>query len=153
MEIVELSHNDSLVSVIRKCNVNFKQITWLISSLVKKQSRTDMGHTEEMINDIHNDITRMVDTVIPGEVSSQIQQQDIPGKVSNEVSGQLTALDIPTMVADEVTTQMSVAFPPVGSYVISMADPSASYQGTTWQQVDSITTDGSAMIPLWERVS
>lgn len=41
MEIVDISHNDDLVVVAQKCNLNFKRLVSLTRQLIKKQSMID----------------------------------------------------------------------------------------------------------------
>ncbi len=158
MQIVDLSQNDDIRAVIEKCNLNFKQLVFFARQSIKKQGRQNDDNTEHMIIVAVNDL---VTITIPSEVSYQINQSDIPGKISDEVAEQLPGkiqdaideADIPQLVEDEVTEQMPQAFPPVGSYIMMQSNPSSSYQGTTWQQTDSITTDTSVVIPIWERMS
>lgn len=154
MQIVDLSQNDDLRAIIEKCNLNFKELAFFARQSIRKQGRQNDDNTEQMIIATVNDL---VTITIPSEVSYQINQSDIPGKVSDEVEEQLRDAiddaDIPQLVEDEVAEQMSSAFPPVGSYIMMQSDPSSSYQGTTWQRADSITTDTSVVIPIWERMS
>lgn len=146
MEIVNLSHNDSILTIARKCNQNFKQLAWSSSQAMRKQGRMEEADVSDAIVDVYDEIARVAGSIAT-EVSSQVAAQDIPGKVDDAIMAQ----DIPQMVSDEVTAQMIV--PPVGSYLMTQADPSAIYVGTTWQQSDTMTTDGSVIIPLWERMS
>lgn len=41
--------------------------------------------------------------------------------------------------------------PQVGTYIIS--DNMPVYDDTTWQQIDTITTDSNVTIPVWERIA
>lgn len=152
MQIVDLSQNDDVRAVIEKCNLNFKELAFFARQSIRKQGRQNDDNAEQMIIVAVNDL---VTITIPSEVSYQINQADIPGKVSDEVEEQLQDAiddaDIPQLVEDEVTEQMPSAFPPVGSYIMSQFDPGNDYPGTVWQQVDTITTDGSTTIPLWQR--
>lgn len=121
MEIVNLSPNDNLVAVIRKCNRNFKQLAWSASQSLKKQGILD----STSINAAFAAITQSI--------------------------SELESVTIPQAVSSEVSSQISNAYPPVGSYVMAASAPS--YAGTTWSQVDSVTTDGSTVIPIWERTA
>lgn len=145
MEIINLTHNDDLFAIVRKCNTNFKRLASSINQSVKKQSRIDSEVTAE---DLAEAMNTLVHVTIPNEVTSQIASADIAGQVTSEVSGQIAAADIPGMVSSEVASQVS---PPVGAYVMSATMPS--YPGTTWAQADTITTTGSLVIPLWERTA
>lgn len=131
MEIVDLSHNDDLLAVIRKCNTNFKQLAFSASQNLKAQGRSSGSSTEAMVADAINEITNVT---VPTEVSAQIASQDIP-----------------QMVSDAVAAVAIV--PPVGSYLMSQTNPSSTYTGTTWQQVDTISTDSSTIIPLYQRTA
>lgn len=142
MNILDISHNDDLVTVIRKCNQNFKQLVFESTQDVKRQGRSSDSSAEAMVAEAVDDITNVI---VPNEVSGQIANQDIPGKVSDAID----ALDVPQMVEDEVAAQMTV--PPVGSYLMATSNPSSTYSGTTWQQAGTITTDNSVVITLWER--
>ena len=131
MKIANISHNDDLLAVIRKCNANFRELSFSMRQASKKQSRIDGEETIAAINQVRED---MVDTVIPQQVADQIAEADIPGQVSSEVDARIPD-----------------AYPPVGSYILSQFDPSNDYPGTVWQQVDTVTTDGNVTIPLWQR--
>jgi hypothetical protein len=84
-----------------------------------------------MVADAINEITNVT---VPAEVSAQIASQDIPQMVSDAIA----AIAI---------------VPPVGSYLMSQTNPSGTYTGTTWQQVDTISTDSSTIIPLYQRTA
>lgn len=144
MEIIDLSHNDDLISVIRKCNANFKQLAFSASQGIKAQGRASSSGAEAMVADAINELTNVT---IPNEVASQITNADIPGAVNDAID----ALDISQMVSDEVAAQAVV--PPIGSYLIMQTDPSSMYLGTTWQQSDTIDTTGGMSLPLWERTA
>ena len=131
MEIVDLSHNDDLLAVIRKCNTNFKQLAFSTSQNLKAQGRSSGSSAEAMVADAINEITNVT---VPAEVSAQISSQDIPQMVSDAIA----AIAI---------------VPPVGSYLMSQTNPSSTYVGTTWQQVDTISTDSSTIIPLYQRTA
>lgn len=146
MEIVNLSHNDSIPTIARKCNQNFKQLAWSSSQAMKKQGRMEEADVSDALIGVYDEIASIAGSIVT-EVSLQVAAQDIPGKVGDAIAAQ----DIPQMVSDEVTAQMIV--PPVGSYLMTQADPSAIYANTTWQQSDTMTTDGSVVIPLWERMA
>lgn len=144
MEILDLSHNDDLLTVIRKCNSNFKQLAFSASQGIKAQGRSSNSEAEAMVADAVNELTNVT---VPNEVANQIANADIPGVVDDAID----ALDIPQMVSDEVAAQAVV--PPVGSYLIMQIDPSSMYPGTTWSQVDTITTTNVMLVPLWERTA
>lgn len=184
MEIVELSHNDDIQSLARKCNINFKQLLYALRQTLKKQSRLD-GETNSIALD--DAVTSLIQTSIPNEVRSQISSLDISGRISREVTSQINSLDvpglvdtaitnanipsmvenevdtaitdadIPSMVEDEVNDKVNekipLAYPPVGSYILS--DTMPSYIGTTWTRVGQVVTDGggSLTIPLWQRAT
>lgn len=140
MQLIELSHNDDVTSIVNKCNINFKNMWFTLKKMTSKQVRNERSKTDDAINNI-------ITTTIPNIVASQIAAQDIPGQISNAIIQE----DIPQMVADEVDQRMPDAYPEVGTYVIS--DNMPSYSGTTWQQADTITTDSSVTIPVWERIA
>ena len=144
MEILDLSHNDDLIAVIRKCNTNFKQLAFSTTQSIKAQGRSSSSSAEAMVADAINEITNVT---VPNEVASQLSNSDIPGMVDDAID----ALDISQMVSDEVASQMVV--PPVGSYLMTQSDPSSMYAGTTWSQVDTITTTNVMLVPLWQRTA
>lgn len=146
MEIAKLSQNDDLPTVIRKCNVNFRQLAFSARQAIKKQSRIDMGGVDEEIGAITQSINELTNVTLPQMVSEQVT-----AAVPAEVATQIAAANIPQMVSDEVASQMVV--PPVGSYLLMQSDPSSMYVGTTWQQNDTVDTTGGAQIPLWERTA
>lgn len=130
MNIIDIFHTDDLVTVIRKCNENFRQLAWNTSKTAKLQN-TDVT---EALTDMQAEISQMVSRTIPDEVSAQI-----------------TAADIPSQVSSEVATQMASYAPPVGSYVI--ADVMPSYTGTTWTQAGDVYVNTTDTVPVWKRVS
>lgn len=67
MEILDLSHNDDLLAVIRKCNANFKQLAFSASQGIKAQGRASSSGAEAMIADAINEITNVT---IPDEISN-----------------------------------------------------------------------------------
>ena len=103
MQMINLSHNDNLDSVIQKCNLNFKELAFSTDQYIKKQSRLDNTSMQQVINDV-------VTTTIPNEVNSQITAADIPGQVSAEVTTQITAADIPGQVSTEISTQIGTGY-------------------------------------------
>lgn len=131
MEIIDISHNDDLQVIAQKCNTNFKQLAFSASQGLKKQGRTSDSSAEAMISAAVADISNVI---VPNEVAGQIQAQGIPQMVSNEVAAQMP-------------------IPPIGSYLMTQTDPASIYPSTTWQQSDTVTTDGSTVIPLWERTA
>ena len=144
MQLIELSHNDDATSIVNKCNINFKNMWFTLKKMTGKQTRYERSETDNIINNV---VDSLVTTTIPNAVTSQIAAQDIPGQISNAIAQE----DIPQIVADEVDQRMPDAYPEIGTYVISNSMPS--YSGTTWQQADTITTDSSVTIPVWERIS
>lgn len=144
MEILDLSHNDDLIAVIRKCNTNFKQLAFSTTQSIKAQGRSSSSGAEAMVADAINELTNVT---VPNEVASQIANTDIPSIVNDAID----ALDISQMVSDEVAAQAVV--PPIGSYLIMQTDPSVMYPGTTWQQTYTIGTTGGPTLPLWERTA
>lgn len=144
MEILDLSHNDDLIDVIRKCNMNFKQLAFSATQGIKAQGRASGSAAEMMVADAINELTNVT---IPNEVAGQLSNLDVPGMVDDAI----TDADIPQMVSDEVASQMVI--PPVGSYLMMQSDPSLTYVGTTWSQVDTITTTNVMLVPLWERTA
>lgn len=144
MEILDLSHNDDLLAVIRKCNANFKQLAFSTSQGIKTQGRVSNSNAEAMVADAINELTNVT---VPNEVASQLMNADVPGMVD----GAIDALNISQMVSDEVASQMTM--PPIGSYLMMQSNPSTAYAGTTWSQVDTITTTNAMLIPLWKRTA
>lgn len=144
MEILDLSHNDDLLAVIRKCDANFKQLAFSTSQGIKTQGRVSNSNAEAMVADAINELTNVT---VPSEVANQIANADVPGMVDDAID----ALNISQMVSDEVASR--VTMPPIRSYLIAQSNPSTTYAGTTWSQVDTITTTNATLIPLWERTA
>lgn len=69
MQIINLSHNDSIDAIVEKCNLNFKELAFSTSQSIKKQSRIDTSDVASAINQIVSDLTNIV---IPNEVAAQI---------------------------------------------------------------------------------
>lgn len=144
MEILDLSHNDDLLAVIRKCDTNFKQLAFSASQGIKTQGRVSNSNAEAVVANAINELTNVT---IPNEVAGQIASADVPGMVDDAIN----AMDIPQMVSDEVASQTTV--PPIGSYLMMQGNPSMAYAGTTWSQADTVTTTNAVLIPLWERTA
>lgn len=100
MQIINLSHNDSLEAAMQKCNLNFKELAFSADQALKKQSRA-------MQKAINVAVDELVSTTIPNEVSNQIALLDIPGQVSAEVAAQIST-DYTTTVSDFMTANSDV---------------------------------------------
>ncbi len=163
MKILDISHNDDLRAVAQKCNLNFRQLAFSARDGTARQGRTN---DRNIVIAVDAAVSELTSTTIPNEVAAQISGLEIPAQIGTEVANQLASQDIPGQVssavaaedihgqvATEVSAQMPGAFPPVGACMLMQADPSGSYPGTTWQQTDSVTTDTSVVIPLWERIA
>lgn len=144
MNIVDIRQTDDLAVVARKCDANFKQVSWALRQYTDRQDRQAADEVDKVVRRINDDLT---------DLSQQLEELtgSLPGMVTDEVTTQLNALDIPTIVEEEVESQMQGIYPPLGSYILTNNDPGNDYPGTYWQQVDSVTTDGSLVIPLWQR--
>lgn len=130
MEVVDLSQNDDLIAVIRKCNMNFKQLYYTLTQSSRKQRRIDSQDVSQALQALGDDLAELQNVIMPQAIADNIAALDVPGQI---------AAAIPD------------AYPPVGSYEISNAMPA--YDGTTWVQVDTIDTTGSLSIPLWQRTA
>lgn len=64
MEIIDLSHNDDLVTIAKKCNINFKNLAWSDKNAVKNQSRIDMSEVDAAITALHDDIDDLSQTML-----------------------------------------------------------------------------------------
>jgi hypothetical protein len=140
MNILDIRQTDDLAVVARKCDANFKQVSWALRQYTDRQDRQAADEIDKVIRRINDDLTDLAH-----------QLESLPSMVTNEVGMQLSAMDIPTVIEEEVESQMQGIYPPLGSYVLTNNDPGNDYPGTYWQQVDSVTTDGSLVIPLWQR--
>lgn len=127
MDIVNLSHNDDIVTIVRKCNLNFKNIVWQLSKSVKNQQRVDLDDVMEVIASLSDEIATMESVTIPNAVAAQVAAQDIPGLVEQ------------------------ATIPPIGAYLMSQTMPA--YDSTTWQQVGTVQTSTNVTIPIWERMT
>lgn len=130
MEVVDLSQNDDLIAVIRKCNMNFKQLYYTLTQSSRKQRRIDSQDVDQALQALGDNLAELQNVIVPQTVADSIAAMDIPGQI---------AAAIPD------------AYPPVGSYEISNTMPA--YDGTTWVQVDTVNTTGSLSIPLWQRTA
>lgn len=66
MEIIDLSHNDDLLAVIKKCNTNFRQIAFSANRGLKAQSRIS-EYTDSMIANVIDELTNVT---IPDEIGN-----------------------------------------------------------------------------------
>ena len=103
MQIVNLSRNDTLSSIVQKCNLNFKELAFATNQSIRKSTRIS---DETIIDDVGRMIGDLTTTTIPNEVSAQLTAADIPGQVSSDVSAAITASDIPGLVSAEVASQI-----------------------------------------------
>lgn len=134
MEIVDLSHNDDLVAVVRKCNLNFKQLYYTLTQSSRKQRRIDNQDIGEALQALDESLIELQDVTMPNAIADAIAALDVPGQI--------------TAALEEGIPE---AYPPIGSYV--MDDLTPDYEGTTWQQVGTVETTGSLSIPLWQRTA
>lgn len=130
MEIIDLSQNDDLVAVIKKCNVNFKQLYYTLTQSSRKQRRIDGQDVDQALQELGDNLVELQNVTVPQAIADSIAAMDVPGQI---------AAAIPD------------AYPPIGSYEIS--DTMPAYDGTTWVQVDTVNTAGSLSIPLWQRTA
>ena len=100
MQIADLSHNDSLETVVEKCNLNFRELAYATRQSIRKMGRQSDDEAARLINDA---VASLISTTIPNEVTSQLNAADIPGQVSNEVTTQISTADIPGQVSDAIT--------------------------------------------------
>lgn len=134
MEIIDLSHNDDLVTVVRKCNANFKQLYYTLTQSSRKQRRIDNQDVGEALQTLDESLIELQNVVMP-----------------NAIADAIAALDVPGQITAALEESIPDAYPPVGSYEIS--DTMPAYDGTTWVQVDTVSTTGSLSIPLWQRTA
>ena len=151
MEIVELSQNDDIVGIVRKCNANFKQIAWS-EVQEKKRNRTDASDMADAIIAMRNDLDDFGES-IPSQIAAQIASMDIAGQIATEVAAQIASMDIAGQIATEVAAQIASIAPPVGSYMIMPTDPSSEYPGTTWTRSGTISPSGGSSVQLWRRTA
>lgn len=102
MEIVNLSHNDTLAQVVRKCNTNFRQLAWATRQALKRQTEASIDGITSVVVGMQNEIDTMRTTTIPNEVASQVAAADIPGQVGDAVDAAL-ATDVTSTLADFFT--------------------------------------------------
>lgn len=132
MEIMDISQNDELETLARKCNTNFRRLAWSTREAIKKQSLIDGAAVDQALRELGESISELTNVVIPDTVSEQIDALDIPGMIDDGVSRLI---------------------PPVGAYLLSDSSPDSTYQGTTWTQVDTVDTTGGLSIDLWQRTA
>lgn len=130
MEIIGISHNDSLSVIAQKCDANFRQLFLSMRNSITRQGGASKQDIAIAINAAVQNLTSVI---IPQEVDRQIDALDIPGTIDDEVSDAI--------------------IPPLGTYVMSDTSPATTYHGTTWTQVDTVDTTGGLSIPLWKRTS
>ena len=106
MELVNLTHNDTAMSIASKCNMNFKRMSYSLSQLISKQNRMIKQLTEAGLISLADEIDAID---VQGEVTQQISDANIPGQVHDEVTNQISSADIPSMVSSEVTSQLTQA--------------------------------------------
>lgn len=103
MEIAKLSQNDDLLAVIKKCNVNFRQLAWDARQAIQKQSKIDMDNVSAEIDGITQTLVNLENVVLPQMVSDEVD-----AKVPTEVTTQIAAADIPGQVADALDQALGV---------------------------------------------
>lgn len=103
MEIAKLLQNDDLLAVIKKCNVNFRQLAWDTRQAIQKQSRMDMDNVSAEIDGITQTLVNLENVVLPQMVSDEVD-----AKVPTEVTTQIAAADIPGQVADALDQALGV---------------------------------------------
>lgn len=90
MPILNISQNDDLQTVVRKCNSNFNYAYKVANSLLRNSGEAIRNMVTEFTDDLLN-------TVIPGEVTTQIAAADIQGQVSDAISDALSSVTTTTL--------------------------------------------------------
>lgn len=103
MEIAKLSQNDDLLAVIKKCNVNFRQLAWDARQAIQKQSRMDMDNVSAEIDGITQTLVNLENVILPQMVSDEVD-----AKVPAEVTTQIAAADIPGQIAGALDQALGV---------------------------------------------
>lgn len=106
MEIINISHNDTLAQVAQKCNLNFKQLAFDSSQQTKKQGRSSDNKAETLVTDA---VEGLVEVTIPNEVTTQIQAQNIPRQIENAIDEKIPF----TILSGEISQDNNI---PANSY-------------------------------------
>lgn len=106
--LLELGQNDELTTVIKKSNMNFRNLGWALKQKIQQASDGSSGW-KQAIADLRDETEQEVSTLT---------------KTINTLSDQLTAA--------EMTMERMV--PPIGSVILQTKaiDPNTMYPGTTW---------------------
>ena len=129
MEILDISQNDDLQAMARKCNANFKQVAFASLQSVKQQSRMD---DERISSAMAAAADKLINETLPQQIAAKVDALDIPSIVGEKVG----EYDIPGLVAQEAA-KIECA-PPVGGYELSSGDPGELYPSTSWAYIGTV---------------
>lgn len=112
--LLELGQNDELTTVIKKSNMNFRNLGWALKQKIQQVSDGPSGW-KQAIADLRDETEQEVSTLT---------------QTINALSDQLT----------EAEATMKKMVPPVGSVLLQtkLVDPNTMYPGTTWVKYSKI---------------
>lgn len=91
MEIMDLSHNDDLLAVVRKCNANFKQLYYTLTQSSRKQLRIENQDVSEALQALDESLIELQNVVMPNAIADAIAALDVPGQIADAID---QALDV-----------------------------------------------------------
>lgn len=106
--LIEIGLNDTIQDIIRKCNSNFKRLSLNQSKQNQADIRQESSRTNSAINNAEVRLNAALDGAI-GEINATLDSAIIT------IQNNLTPL--------------------IGTYIMSDANPSNQYPGTTWEKV------------------
>jgi hypothetical protein len=117
--LLELNQNDELPTVIKKSNMNFRNLGWALKQKIQQATDGSSAEWKQAIADLRDETEQEVSMLT---------------KTINALSDQLTAA--------EATMEKMV--PPVGSVLFQWnpVNPNTMYPGTTWERYAKYHTIG-----------
>lgn len=107
--LLELGQNDELTTVIKKSNMNFRNLGWALKQKIQQVS-DGSSEWKQAIADLRDETEQEVSTLT---------------QTINTLSDQLT----------EAEATMKKMVPPVGAILFQFSDPASMYPNTRWEQL------------------
>lgn len=108
--LLELGQNDELATVIKKSNMNFRNLGWALKQKIQQASDGSSSEWKQAIADLRDETEQ--------EVSTLTQTIDT-------LADQLT----------EAEATMKKMIPPVGAILFQFSNPESMYPGTKWEKL------------------
>lgn len=167
MEIIDISQSDDLVNVIRKCNLNFRQVARSSRQELDRQSRIDTNNLVVYVDDSIDDALSTLSTEVQNMIASKSSKSETVSDISRSgevvtvtrADGTTFTFTLPDQGTpwsgisdlDEITSMQDgywlVVATPTGTYKLAYAtlrDLLSDYDNLTNKpQIEGVTLQGN----------